>query len=298
MDSATATLISILSERVETLRQSGDLDEALHAATASVDKTQQVLDGDLDSIDAFATALERRGDIHRELGNLEAACEDYRQAIDQLDHRPDCLGQLGRLHAGMGSAKDSMGNAEGAARHWEMAIEAFEKHEPPLLLDVAGLANNLGFVKKAAGDLDAAESHFLRSLEILHAQLGQDHEITASVSNNLGALYQAAGFHEQAREMHMMALETRRTLLGESHPDTAQSHNNLALALLNTGDRSWARRHFEKALASYESLGPEYSADLEAVASNYCDFLRTEGEATLADVIAGRVRDVVGEPVA
>jgi hypothetical protein len=93
--------------------------------------------------------------------------------------------------------------------------------------------------------------------------------------------------------MHMMALETRRELLGEEHPDTAQSHNNLALALLQTGDRAWAGRHFEKALASFEGLGIAYAEDLEAVASNYCDFLREEGDASLAELIAGRVKVVL-----
>jgi tetratricopeptide (TPR) repeat protein len=173
-------------------------------------------------------------------------------------------------------------------------MDFFEKNDPPLLLDIAAMANNLGFIAKANGDLDAAESHFLRALEIVHSQLGQEHEQTATVSSNLGALYQAAGFFEQSREMHMIALETRRSILGEDHPDTAQSHNNLALALLKTGDRSWARRHLEKALTGYEALGAEYAPDLEAVASNYCDFLREEGETNLADVIARRVREVLG----
>lgn len=293
MDSPTATLIGILQDRVESLRATGDLDEALHAATAAVEKSQQKLGPDLDSIDAFASALEIRGDIRRELGNFEAAQDDYRQAIDQLQDRPDRFDLIGRLHAAHGAAYDAMGQTDKAAEHWLSAIEYFERHEPPLLLDVAAMANNLGFLYKAAGDLDAAETYFLRALEILHAQLGQDHEQTATVSSNLGALYQAAGFHEQAREMHMIALETRRNLLGEEHPDTAQSHNNLALALLATGDRSWARRHFEKALEDFESIGPEYAHDLEAVASNYCDFLREEGEAQLAEVIAGRVNKVV-----
>jgi tetratricopeptide (TPR) repeat protein len=155
------------------------------------------------------------------------------------------------------------------------------------------MANTLGFLYKSAGDLDAAETQFLRALEIVHSQLGQEHEKTATVSSNLGALYQAAGFHEQSREMHMMALETRRNLFGEEHPDTAQSHNNLALALLSTGDRSWSRRHFENALANFEALGPEYKKDLETVASNYCDFLREEGETQLAEIIAGRVSKVL-----
>lgn len=297
MDSPTATLIGILQDRVESLRFAGDLDEALHAATAAVEKSQQTLGPNLDSIDAFASTLEIRGDIYRELGNFELAREDYRQAIDQLVDRPDRLAQIGRLHAGLGAAYDGLGREDKAGEHWHRAIECFERHEPPLMLDIAAMANNLGFLYKAGGDLDSAENHFLKALEIVHSQLGQDHEQTATVSSNLGALYQAAGFHEQSREMHMIALETRRNLLGEEHPDTAQSHNNLALALLNTGDRSWARRHFEKSLADYEALGPDYNPDLEAVASNYCDFLREEGEAGLAEIIAGRVRDLVGQPV-
>jgi tetratricopeptide (TPR) repeat protein len=294
MDSPTATLIGILQDRVQALRSAGDLDEALHAANAALEKSQQSLGPNLDSIDAFASTLELRGDLYRDLGNFELAREDYRQALDQLDARPDRLAQIGRLHAGLGAAYDGMGREDKAGEQWHKAIEFFERHEPPLLLDIAAMANNLGFLYKAGGDLDSAETQFLRALEIVHSQLGQDHEQTATVSSNLGALYQAAGFHEQSREMHMIALETRRNLLGEEHPDTAQSHNNLALALLNTGDRSWARRHFERALADFEALGPEYYADLEAVASNYCDFLREEGESQLAEVIAGRVNDVIG----
>lgn len=298
MDSPTATLISILQDRVESLRAAGNLSEALHAVTAAVEKCQQTLSTNLDSIDAFASALEIRGDIYRELGSCEMARDDYRQAIDQLEDRPDRLAQIGRLHAGLGAAYDALGNLEQASKHWKLAIHFFEQHEPPLLLDIAAMANNLGFLAKAAGNLEEAEAYFLRALEILHSQLGQDHAQTATVSSNLGALYHAAGFYEQAREMHMIALETRRKLLGDEHPDTAQSHNNLALVLLHTGDRSWARRHFEKALTGFEVLGPEYASDLEAVASNYCSFLREEGEAQLAELIEGRVRDAIGQSAA
>jgi tetratricopeptide (TPR) repeat protein len=293
MDSPTANLITILRERVEALRDAGDLQEALHAASAAVEKTQQALGPDLDSIDAFASALEIRGDMLREFANHEAAREDYRQALDQLDNRPDRLDQIGRLHAGLGAAHDALGNPARAADHWRESVNCFERHDPPMLLDVAALANNLGFLAKAASDLDGAETYFLKALEILHEQYGKEHEETAAVSNNLGALYQAANYFEQAREMHMMALESRRKLFGEEHPDTAQSHNNLALALLETGDRSWARRHFEKALAGFEALGTDYLGDLEAVAANYCDFLREEGETAQAERIAERVQAVL-----
>ncbi|RYG97697.1 MAG: tetratricopeptide repeat protein, partial [Alphaproteobacteria bacterium] len=195
MDSPTATLIGILQDRVASLRADGNLKEALHAATAAVEKSQQTLGPNLDSIDAFASALEIRGDVYRELGSYEEAREDYRQAIDQLQERPDRFDQVGRIHAGLGAAYDGMEMEERAVSHWQKAIDYFSKHEPPLLLDVAAMSNNLGFIAKANGDLDTAESHFLKALEITHSQLGQEHEETATVSSNLGALYQAAGFN-------------------------------------------------------------------------------------------------------
>jgi tetratricopeptide (TPR) repeat protein len=293
MDSPTATLIGILRDRVENLRSSGNMDEAVHAATAAVEKSQQALAPDLESIDAFASALEIRGDIYRELEKFDLACNDYQEAIDQLETRPDRFDQIGRLHAGLGAAFDGLGQADQAAKHWQCAISYFERNEPPLLFDIAAIANNLAFLYRTSGDFDAAETYFLRALEILHSQLGQEHEETATVSSNLGALYQAAGYFEQSREMHMIALETRRNLFGEVHPDTAQSHNNLAFALLNTGDRSRARSHFEKALSDFQALGPEFSDDLEAVAFNYCAFLREEGEHQLADSISDRIQKTV-----
>lgn len=293
MDTPTANFIQILQDRVTSLREAGNLNEALHAANASVEKCQATLSPDLDTIDAFVTSLETRAGLFLELGRLDEAVEDLKHAIDQLDNRPDRLAQVGRLYALLGSAYDGQGRQEKVIWAWQSALNHFEKNDPPLMLDVAAMCNNLGFTSKAVGDLDAAEDYFLRSLDIMHAELGKDHEETASVSNNLGAVYLAAGYLEQAREMHMIALETRCKLFGNNHPDTAQSHNNFALALLKTGDRTWARKHFEKALAGFESLGAEYAEDLEAVASNYCDFLREEGESRLSDIIAGRVRDLL-----
>ena len=293
MDTATANFIQLMLDRAESLRTKGDLSEALHAANAAVEKCEQQLGPDFDHIDAFVTSLESRADLFLELGQFIEAADDLKHAIDQLDNRPDRIGHVGRLYALLGAAYDGQERPDKAISTWQTAVVYFEKNEPPMQMDVAAISNNLGFMARASGDLGKAEDYFLRSLEIMHAEAGPKHEETASVSNNLGAVYLAAGYYDQAREMHMMALETRRELLGENHPDTAQSHNNLALALLQTGDRAWARRHFEKALASFEELGTAYAEDLEAVALNYCDFLREEGDASLAELIAGRVRVVL-----
>lgn len=291
MDTPTANILQIMKERISTLREEGNDKEALHSAGALIEKCQRALSTDLDTIDAFAGALETRAEIYLALGEVAESIEDAKQAIDQLDNRPDCCAQLGRLHALLGSAYDSQGRHERVIESWKKAVEYFEKNEPPLMLDVAAMTNNLGFTAKAGGDLDSAEDFFLRSLEIMHAEVGLKHEETAAVSNNLGAVYLAAGYLDQAREMHMIALETRRELLGEMHPDTAQSHNNLALALSQTGDRAWARKHFEKAFAAFEELGAYYADDFDSVSSNYCDFLRAEGEDEVADDLEKRVRE-------
>jgi tetratricopeptide (TPR) repeat protein len=290
MDKPTANFIQIMRERVFTLRELGDLGEALHAAHALVDKCQQMLSSDLDTIDAFVAGLEVRAGIYMDRNAFDEALEDAKHAIDQLDGRKDRLDQLGRLYALMGAAYDGLGRYDRVITSWENAVDCFERHDPPMRMDIAAITNNLGFTAKSAGNLDAAEDYFLKSLEIMHSEVGPKHSETASVSNNLGAVYLAAGYLEQAREMHMMALEARRELFGDQHPDTAQSHNNLALALLETGDRDRARKHFEMALESFESLGKEYADDLDAVASNFCDFLRDQNDEKLADIIDARVK--------
>lgn len=295
MDSATAHLIEIMTERVKSLRAEGNLVEAHHAATALVEKTEMELNSDIDRIDAFVKALEIRGSIYREAGKYEEAIDDYSQAIELIENQPNHQGMVGRLHAAIGACYDELDDASKTAEHWQHAITSFEHNDPPLLIDVATMYNNLGFLNKAQEDFDSAENCFLRSLEILHEQLGKEHEQTASVLSNLGALYQRAGYHEQSREMHMVALEARLQALGEDHPDTAQSHNNLALALLETGDRDDAKSHFEQALKTFETLGKEYYYDLDAVATNYCEYLRQEGDNELAESIDTRINQLLSD---
>lgn len=294
MDSPTATLIQILRERVDSLLAKGDYDEAVHAATAAVEKAQQALSSDLKSVDEFVATLEVRGELMRTLERHEEAADDFKQAIDLLDNRPDRQLQLARITASQGAVYDALGDNKRAFESWEKAMQLFEEGEPPAMVDVAVMANNLAYLKKEAGDVDGAETFYLRSLEILHNQFGPDHEETATLSDNLGALYLASGYFEQAREMHMMALEARRKLFGDDHPDTAQSHNNLALALLETGDGKIAHEHFDKALDGFEALGDDFRDDLEAVASNFCKLLREEGNESRAELIESRVGGPVG----
>ena len=290
MDSATVSFLQILRNRVEELVADGNMDEAIHAATAAMDKAQQRLSGDPESVNVFGDAVEVRADVYRKVGRLENALDDYRHAIMVLEECEDHQVQLGRLYAGLGATYDAMGRPDDALASWEKALEFFENSDPPAPLDVAAMCNNLAFLHRSAEDLEEAETYLLKALEISHRELGPQHEETALLCNNLGACYQAGGHHEQAREMHMMALDARQELFGSSHPDTAQSHNNLALTLAMSGDREAAVAHFNMALDGFTAAGADYSEDLAAVAENYAAYLRQQGDERAAVRIGGAGR--------
>lgn len=298
MDSETQNALQELKQKVDGLAAKGQLAEAIHAATETIEKCESVLGDDAESNVAHAEALETRADLLRQSDADEQACEDYIQAIEKLGKRDDCLIQLGRLHAGLGAAYAALGETESAARQWERSISCFEKNDPPSPLDVAAMANNFGFLKKAAGEYDAAENAFLKALEILHAELGEGHEETATVASNLGMLYQEAGHYEPARKMHVIAAEARSVLYGDNHPDTARSNGDLGIALSKTGDRNAARRFLEKAVNAYDVLGHGYHADLEEVSRHYCEILREDDELSMAEAVAQRVRDLLGKTAA
>lgn len=295
MESTNVNLITLLRDRVGELCGEGNFSEALDVANAAVGKAEKELSGEVDSIEAFAAALEVRGDLLRSTGEYEKARDDYRQAIDRLEGRHDLCIQLGRLHADLGAVHDELGNLERAIDLWIEAMQYFEKAEPPALLDVASLSNNIAYLKKSLSDVDGAENSFLKALEILHRELGPNNDETASVCNNLGALYLQSGYNEQARDMHLMALDARRKLFGETHIDTAQSYNNLALALLRTGDVATAKRHFESAIGALESCGPEAVEELESIRDNYLDFLRRDGADASANQVEQRIAGILAQ---
>ena len=273
-------MIQNLQEEVESLLEQGQEDQALEAVDQAMERT--------DDAHTIAAILEIRGTVHYTADNLEAARDDFYQALEYLSHGEEDYELVGQIHSSLGATYHALEQFADAAQNWQLAIRHFENCDPPLLIDVATIANNLVFLYKSSGDLDSAENCFLRALQVLHAELGLYDEQTATVYCNLGSLYHQAGFHDQSHEMHEIALKTRSKMLGRAHPDTAQSLNNMALSLAASGDHESAKEHFESALKSFGSLGPEYAEDFDAVRDNYSSFLRDIGEAARADEIAAR----------
>ena len=288
MESGTANLLQMLQNRVKKLCEDGNWDEAMHAATAAVDKARAELDEDPKSIEQLAVSLEVKGDFLRQYGYLEDSRKAYLESLELLEGSVDHSEQLGRISASVAFVYDTDGNEDEAIIFYKRAIDLFERMDPPSVLDVADLCNNLAYIYKSRGDFDTAENLYLKALEICHENLGQHDEETAAICNNVGALYLAAGYYEQAREMHMMALEARRESFGEHHLETAQSHANLALALSETDEHEWARKHFSSALKIYEDKVREAPMDYATVSSNFAEFLRGTGDEKMASSIEKR----------
>lgn len=279
MESGTANLLNMLQARVRKLCEEGNWNEAMHSATAGVDKARAALGSDLESREALAISLEVQADFLRQYGKLEESRQAYLEALELLGETDgDHTEQKARISASVAVVYDSDGNEEEAIRFYERGVDLFERMTPPALLDVADLCNNLAYIYKTRGDFDEAESLYLKALQICHEHLGPNDEETAAICNNVGALYLAAGYYEQAREMQMMALEARRVTFGEDHVETAQSHANLALSLCETDELEEAKEHFVTALSIYEKQLSEAPMDYATVSSNYAEFLRANDD--------------------
>ena len=293
MESGTANLLHMLQDRVKKLCEEGKWDEAMHAATASVDKAREALSDDVESIEQLALSLEVKGDFLRQYGYLEDSRLSYLESLELLGGKEQYIEQLGRISASMAVVYDSDGNEDEAITFYKRSIDLFERMDPPSVLDVADLCNNLAYIYKSRGDFDTAENLYLKALQICHATLGDDDEETAAICNNVGALYLAAGYYEQAREMHMMALEARRKTFGDKHLETAQSHANLALALCETNEQDTAKKHFEDSLKIYEHNVREAPMDYATVSTNYAEFLRGLGDEKTAGAIEKRAGKIL-----
>ena len=270
-----------LQEQVQPLVDQDEAEQALNILNSALEEKAG-------NPNLRAAILELRGTLYYQFDHLDYAMQDFESALAALEEGSMDHELAGSIHASIGATHHANENISETVNHWKLAIEHYQKNDPPLHIDTATIANNLGFLYKQADDMDSAENSFLRALQILHGELGKYDAFTATVFCNLGCLYQQAGFLDQAREMHDTSLTIRSKMLGKAHPDTAQSHNNMALTLMSNGEYDDARSHFESALKSFGALGPAYEEDFQAVRANYIDLLHEIGEYELADELEAK----------
>lgn len=264
-------------------------DDLRNLADDLVRKARAGLETDLLSKQDLVEGLELRGQLHRYLGSLEKARDDYAEALSLLKEIRDADEIVGRIRAGLAGVYDLASESSKAKSHYKEAIQTLKGLAPLPVEDIAELNNNLAFIYESEENYDRAETCFLDALKSCYEEFGSNHKQTAYYYNNLGSCYFKLGHDEQAGKMHGEALKARVTLFGESHFESAQSYANLALVLVRSGKVVEGLAHFEKALCGFESNLKVSAPDYQIVAANYRDVLESMGDERAVEVLDQRL---------
>src|SRR5881394_80549 len=281
-------LWSILNDKLDTLRASTRLPEAIRVAETALEVAKRAFP---DAADPLAISFEKLG-----------------QLLDQKGDRASAKAYLAKAHAILEKVKtpdqraiyrsarrlaflcDNLGHSEEAIGFYEKAIAAGIHLEDLPYSDLGTMLNNVALIFRKSGRQKAAEPYYLHALQIYEKQLGPEHADVASVLNNLGVFYTNERRFSEAEKTHLRALAIREKVHPPTHPDIAQSKCNLAVVYHSRGDYTRAAELYRASLKSWEEATDTPPEDYEIVASNYADLLRSLGKARKAQQLEARAR--------
>ena len=281
-------LWDILNEKLETLRASNRLPEAIRVAESALDLAKRAFTDDPGSL---AISYEKLGMLLDQAGDRTAA-KPYLLKTHQLLEKMDPPDQ----HAIYRSARrlafscDNLGETDEAIRYYEKAITAGTELDDLPYSDLGTMLNNIALIFRKSGRQRAAEPYYLHALQIYENHLGPEHADVASVLNNLGVFYTNERRFTEAEKAHLRALAIREKVHPPTHPDIAQSKCNLAVVYHSRGDYTRASELYRESLKTWEDATDNPPEDYEVVAANYADLLRSLGKARKAQALEARAK--------
>ena len=281
-------LWSILNDKLDTLRASNRLPEAIRVAETALEVAKRAFPG---AGSPLATSFEKLGDLLDEKGD-RASAKAYllkTHAILEKVKTPDQRA-IYRSARRLAFLCDNLGQPEEALVFYEKAIAAGTQLGDLPHSDLGTMLNNVALIFRKSGRQKAAEPYYLQALQIYEKQLGPNHADVASVLNNLAVFYTNERRYSEAEKIHLRALDIRKKLHPATHPDIAQSKCNLAVVYHSRGDYAKAAELYRASLKSWEEASGKPSEDYEVVASNYADLLRSLGQARKAHQVEARAR--------
>lgn len=297
--------------KLEALRWSDRLDEALAQATALLDQVEpgdrwrvlaalgslQVRSGDSQAAEAHlaaaaaevpADAHDRRADIFNSLaavrsqrGELDEALAWYRRALGEFEATgsgsPDLEASvrmnLAKINAQVGDPASALADIE---RALAIRRELFgEAHH--LMVETLGFQS---IVLTELGRYDEAMAAARRALAI-EAELpgGGASRQTALQLQALGGAQLRAERLEEARDTLTRAIEVYAMHLDPNHPEVAAVRNNLAAVYNGLGDHRRALAEMLKVWDAYRAMSPDKpTVYLAMIASNVADAHAKLGE--------------------
>src|SRR5436189_2879610 len=269
-------LWTILNDKLDTLRATNRLPEAIRIAETAVEIAKRAFKGNETplaiSFGKLGQLLEQKGDYTAAEANLLRA-----HAILEKAKPPD-QHAIYRSARRLASLCDGLGQSEEAVNFYQKAIAAGTKIDDVPYSDIGTMLNNIALILRKSGRQKAAEPCYVRALEIYEKQLGPDHPDVASVLNNLAVFYTNERRYTEAEKIHLRALAIREKASPRTHSDIAQSKCNLAVVYHSRGDYAKASELYRASLKIWEEAAGKPSEDYEIVVSNYADLLRSVGQ--------------------
>src|SRR5213083_1757743 len=281
-------LWTILNDKLDTLRATNHLPEAIRVAETAVEIAKRAFRGNETPL---AISFEKLGQLLEQKGDHTAAEANLLKAHGILEKgKPSDQHAIYRSARRLASLCDSLGQSEQAINFYQKAIAAGTQIDDVPYSDIGTMLNNIALILRKSGRQKAAEPCYVRALEIYEKQLGPDHPDVASVLNNLAVFYTNERRFAEAEKTHLRALAIREKFHPPTHPDIAQSKCNLAVVYHSNGDYARASELYRASIKTWEAATDKPPEDYEIVASNYADLLRSLGKARQANQLEERAR--------
>jgi len=274
-------LWTILNDKLDTLRATNQLPEAIRVAETALEIAKRAFKGNETPL---ATSFEKLGQLLEQKGDYTAAEANLLKAhaILEKGKSPDQRA-IYRSARRLASLCDSLGESQ-------KAIAAGTQIDDVPYSDIGTMLNNIALILRKSGRQKAAEPCYVRALEIYEKQLGPDHPDVASVLNNLAVFYTNERRYTEAEKIHLRALAIRQKLDPLPLADIAQSKCNLAVVYHSRGDYAKAAELYQSSLKTWEEVQEKPSKDYDIVVSNYADLLRSIGQVRKAHQLEVRAR--------
>ena len=196
----------ILNDKLDTLRATNQLPEAIRVAEIALEIAKRAFKGNETPL---ATSFEKLGQLLEQKGDYTAAQANLLKAHTILEKgkSPDQRA-IYRSARRLASLCDGLGRSEEAINFYQKAIAAGTQIDDVPYSDIGTMLNNIALILRKSGRQKAAEPCYVRALEIYEKQLGHDHPDVASVLNNLAVVYHSRGDYAKAAELYQSSLKT------------------------------------------------------------------------------------------
>jgi CHAT domain-containing protein len=245
--------------------------EALRSANlpaARKSASEAARQGRYENADRHVTALALLSRIEQEAGDLVAAEQSLRQAIEIINRVPGPLQEdKAVLHNNLGALLDLAGDLPAAEQHYRAALALYQTLPAVRAEGRFSLLTNLAGLLERRGDAPAARALYLQAEALLPQLPGSSSTAGITLNNNLGALLHRSGDIPGALSRFTSALaifpaDATQTLL------RASLLHNLGTAELESGALVPAKQHLNAAEGIRRArLGPLHADSARTFAS-------------------------------